>query len=591
MAKYICNPVTMNYPTKIDTDGKKAGLGYGLPPVPHRESADITVVPFKGRYYLDGSFSANAGTFGYWHSDDLVEWNHISGKGLDVMHAGAADFCQIGDYLYQTASSYEKSTIHRTADPMSKKFELVKESFGFWDPCLFEDEDGRVYLYWGCSNVTPIWGIELDKETFETIGEPVVLIEEKSDHHGFERNGWNNDRSVGFLRAGETDAPGLINPAPWIEGAYMTKHDGKYYLQYAGPGTEHPIYCDAYYVSDNPLGPYEFAETSPFSCIYGGFYTGAGHGSTFEDYNGNFWHATSMVGATGGVSSRKMGIFPLGFDKDGIMYCDQNYADYPHFMPSEKVDPNDTFTGWMLLSYNKKVTASSEIAANPACNVADECCRTYWAASNRKPGEWIQMDLGKAMDVRAVQLNLVDHDLQGLFAIPYNAFTVLPKEQQLVRHRWLMEGSVDGENWEILCDKREADSDMTHDLIVFEEGVNVRYIKVTSVETPFFNNFAMSGLRVFGHAGQEAPAKAVNVVADRNKDDQCCVHITWDKAEGADGYNVKWGIAADKLYHSTLVYGANELQLNALNDGVPYFVQVDAFNGSGITEGDVLAAE
>ena len=591
MAKYICNPVTMNYPTKVDTDRNTPGLHYGMLHVPHREAADITIVPFKGRYYLDGSFSAGAGYCGFWHSDDLVEWNFESGKGLNVMHAGAADFCRIDDWLYQTASSRTMSSIHRTKDPMSREFEHVKDSFGFWDPCLFADDDGRVYLYWGCSNADPIWGIELDKDTFETIGEPVVLVEDNSDHHGFERNGWNNDRNVGFLRTGETDAPGLINNAPWIEGAYMNKYNGKYYLQYAGPATEHPIYCDGYYVSDSPLGPFEFAETSPFSCVFGGFYPGAGHGSTFEDYNGNWWHGASMVGAAGDVSSRKMGIYPLGFDEDGIMYCDQNYADYPHIMPDKKVDPKSTFPGWMLLSYRKNVEVSSEIPDHPARYLTDETCRTYWAASVRRPGEWVKLDLGKVMDVRAVQLNLVDHDLAGLFKIPYNAFTVLPPEEQFVRQRWLMEGSVDGENWEILCDKREADTDRTHDLIVFEEGVDVRYIKVTSYETAFFNSFAMSGLRVFGHAGEAVPAKAENIVIDRNKEDPCCVRITWDKAEGADGYNVRWGIAENKLYHSTLVYDNNELVLNALNDNVSYFVQVDAFNGSGITEGDVLAAQ
>ncbi|MCK7540434.1 MAG: hypothetical protein MZV63_60835 [Marinilabiliales bacterium] len=30
----------------------------------------------------------------------------------------------------------------------------------------------------------------------------------------------------------------LTNNNPWIEGAWMTKKDGRYYLQYSGPGTE-----------------------------------------------------------------------------------------------------------------------------------------------------------------------------------------------------------------------------------------------------------------------------------------------------------------------------------------------------------------
>ena len=41
---------------------------------------------------------------------------------------------------------------------------------------MFLDDDGRVYLYHGCSNVDPIYGIELDRETMMPIGENVVLI-------------------------------------------------------------------------------------------------------------------------------------------------------------------------------------------------------------------------------------------------------------------------------------------------------------------------------------------------------------------------------------------------------------------------------
>ena len=35
-------------------------------------------------------------------------------------------------------------------------------SRGPWDPALFKDDDGRWYLYWGSSNVFPLYGIEID---------------------------------------------------------------------------------------------------------------------------------------------------------------------------------------------------------------------------------------------------------------------------------------------------------------------------------------------------------------------------------------------------------------------------------------------
>ena len=33
---------------------------------------------------------------------------------------------------------------------------------GPWDPAMFRDDDGRWYLYWGSSNIYPLYGIELD---------------------------------------------------------------------------------------------------------------------------------------------------------------------------------------------------------------------------------------------------------------------------------------------------------------------------------------------------------------------------------------------------------------------------------------------
>ena len=223
--------------------------------------------------------------------------------------------------------------------------------------------------------------------------------------------------------------------------------------------------------------------------------------------------------------------------------------------------------------------------------LTDEDSRTCYVASRRREGEWVKLDLESVDTVYAVQLNFCDWERNELLGIPYQHFSILPENERFIRHRWLLEGSVDGENWEILRDKREADTNMVHDLLVFEEGKKVRYLRLTSTEMPFFGNFAMTGLRVFGKRDAAAPAKAEGVVIDRDKEDPCSIKIDWAASEGADGYNVLWGIAPDKLYHSTLVYGDNTLVMHCLNAGVPYYIRVDAFNGGGITEGEVKAAQ
>ena len=67
--------------------------------------------------------------------------------------------------------------------------------------------------------------------------------------------------------------------------------------------------------------------------------------------------------------------------------------------------------------------------------------------------------------------------------------------------------------------------------------------------------------------------------------------ISWKKIGNATGYNVRWGIAADKLYSSWLLYEQTELELNCLNSGTNYFVAVDTFNENGITLGEIQEME
>ena len=59
-------------------------------------------------------------------------------------------------------------------------------------------------------------------------------------------------------------------------------------------------------------------------------------------------------------------------------------------------------------------------------------------------------------------------------------------------------------------------------------------------------------------------------------------------ALGAQGVNIRYGIAPDKLYLGHLVYGASEATLTTLIAGQGYYVAVDSFNENGITPGAVF---
>ena len=63
---------------------------------------------------------------------------------------------------------------------------------------------------------------------------------------------------------------------------------------------------------------------------------------------------------------RRLGLFPMFFDKDGEFYTYTGFGDFPFKVPNKKISgPDELATGWMLLSYNKPVEVSSELPDHP----------------------------------------------------------------------------------------------------------------------------------------------------------------------------------------------------------------------------------
>ena len=148
---------------------------------------------------------------------------------------------------------------------------------------------------------------------------PVELFNRDEAKHGWERFGENHD---------DPEKKGFI------EGSWLTKHNGTYYMQYAAPGTEWDTYGDGVYTAKSPLGPYSYAANNPISYKPGGFINGAGHGSTVVGPGGQYWHFSTMAIAVNYKYERRIGMFPAFFDKDGMMYADSSFGDYPHYAPS-----------------------------------------------------------------------------------------------------------------------------------------------------------------------------------------------------------------------------------------------------------------
>ncbi|HEY5508317.1 MAG TPA: family 43 glycosylhydrolase [Paludibacter sp.] len=536
----MCNPVNLSYRFCLDAPSR-------------REAADPTMVTFKNEYYL---FASKSG--GYFHSADLIHWDIITSKDLPLEDY-APTVVVMNDTMYFMASKGAPITIFKTGNPKSGNWKVVNSAFpiGMTDPDLFVDDDGKLYFYYGCSNRNPIEGVELDAITFNPIGNSVVLLNSDKKNYGWERSGDYNEKGAN----------------PWIEGSWMTKHDGKYYLQYSGPGTEFKSYCDGVYVSNKPLGPFKLAEHNPVSYKPEGFIAGAGHSSTFQDKYGNYWHVSTMTISQKHMFERRLGFFPTFFDKDGVMYVYTGFGDFPYKVPTKKISsPEELFPQWMLLSYNKPVQVSSELPNYPKRYAANEDIRTFWSAKTGNKGEWISMDLQKSCTVNAIQINYAENDTK-LFGREPNIY-----------YQYLLQYSNDNKTWKTLADKTLNKMDVPHDYIELKTPIKARYIKLINYKVPG-GTFAIAGLRVFGNAGGNAPTTVEKLNIEHDQNDRCIVKLKWEKKPDAVGYNIRYGASKDKLYHNYQVLGTDSLTIRSLNSLQKYYFTIDAFNENGITKG------
>jgi beta-xylosidase len=234
-------------------------------------NADPEAHVFGDRYYIYPTFSdeyEKQTFFEVWSSDDLTNWvNH--GRILDFAiipwstnRAAWAPTCAEKDgkyYFYFSAGdgagigvAVSDSPLGPFQDALGKP--LIKEYHHGAQPIdahAFIDDDAQAYLYYGGWSHAVV--VQLGDD----------MISTKGDFHE-------------------------ITPESYVEGPFMIKRKGVYYLMWSEGGWGDASYCVAYARSDNPFGP--FLRSSCVLMTDQSIATSAGHNSAFNIPGTDEWY-------------------------------------------------------------------------------------------------------------------------------------------------------------------------------------------------------------------------------------------------------------------------------------------------------------
>lgn len=530
----VSNPMPLEYQFQPDDPSR-------------REAADPVCFLYGDAYYLFASKS-----YGYWRSTDLAKWQYIPCRTIKTINEYAPTVMEHDGYLYFLASDVNRLWRNRT--PEQDTWEEVTFNFPYsqHDPYLFRDDDGRVYMFWGCSDIHPIVGSELDpNDGFRPIGVPDTLIGHHAQDYGWEQFGPDNNGGK----------------EGWNEGAALIKHKGRYYLQYAGNGTEFRVYGDGCYVSDRPLGPYTYLEESPFSFKPGGFIAGAGHGDTFRDRNGRYWHVATLRVSQRHMFERRLELLPVTFDDERGPMAHTAFTDYPFDLNAAPTDAQNKPL-MNLLSMGKTATASSALPTHDAMMAVNEQVEDWWSATTGNEGEWLAVDLGRDMQVEAIQVNFADEGFR------------IHGPEQAPAYRYILEGSADGQAWSMLDDFSQSDANTPHRLHLLKQPATARYVRITNCRA-LPGNFSLFGFRVFGRADIQRPTAVKGISVNRDEQDPRHITLTWTPVASATGYLVEWGRDDKHLTHAATV-PSPMLDGRWFNRDATYVFRVRAYNEAGL---------
>lgn len=274
-------------------------------------AADPTMVQFGDKYYVYPTFGGIPEVgFGTWSSEDLCDWKNegmilkFSDLGWADKDAWAPDIIERNGkyYFYFSAASSIGVAVSDCptgpfTDPLGGPLIAFEEDMSTIDPCVFIDDDGRTYLYWGATFYGKMFMRELNADMISFKGEKQVVFDYslEKDYH--------------------------------CEGSYVFKRNGLYYYLWS-----EYIWCDSpelkfdhsyrvnYAVSDKPEGPFtkELSRVPILSTDMELDYIGPGHNSVLH-IPGTDDYFIVYHQHQGDAAFRRANIDRLTFNKNGAI--------------------------------------------------------------------------------------------------------------------------------------------------------------------------------------------------------------------------------------------------------------------------------
>lgn len=420
-----------------------------------RSAADPTVIRVKDKWYM---YPSNGMA---WWSTDMVNWHYqemtLPGVGDAVIWAPTV--MEHNGAFYLTANDIGLYRANDPLGPWQPMGNIVDENgrrFVPFDPMLYRDDDGRVYLYWSGREGRGIFGVELDPADLTKFKGPRTHLFKYEPSHVWERYGDLNE----------------VSSTTWIEGPWVTKHNGRYYLQYSAPGTEWKTYAVGVYTSDKPLGPYKYDPRSPILVDRKGLLNGSAHHSVVEGPNGTYWVFYHVLYRIRERFERRIAMDPVGFDAAGNMIMN-GPTETPQWAPGVKARPwEDNGSGSMPLTVNKfTFKASSSAPGRDPEYAIDNYVRTWWEAAPGDAQPSLEVDLIQEYTIDSARILWSDNGLdfaRGIKPGPY---------------QYRIEASRDGREFTAVLDRTQNKEDLN---IAFDEipPVRARFVRLVITGGP-----------------------------------------------------------------------------------------------------------